>query len=180
MRAGHHHKEPTMIDTTHITSNLKATPDWRDHPTIAAPETLFDRQVELVGAVIALREGMADHLRVRVLPHLEPAAQETVRDTIAFLDDYDDVGINLLCMIDIARAEVRNAIAAETSTRKVTIPRDHLIGLPHAHATCEVVSADAKALTAALPPIDALVQAAERLVQFAKAVLLSADIVSLD
>lgn len=169
-----------MLYTNNITTNLTMTSDWRDHPTIAAPETLFDRQVELVHVVIALREGMADHLRDQVLPHLNPAARETVRDTIAFLEDHNDVGINLLCLIDIARAEVRNAIAAGTSTRKVAIPRDHLIGLTDAHATFEVVSADAEALTAALPPIDALVQAAERLVQFAKAVLLSADIVSLD
>lgn len=169
-----------MLNTTHITSNLKVTSDWRNHPTIAATETLFDRQVELVHAVIALREGMADHLRDQVLPHLAPATRETVWDPIAFLEDHDEVGINLLCLIDIARAEVRNAIATGTSTRKVAIPRDHLIGLTEAHDTLKAVSADAEALTAALPPIDALVQAAERLVQFAKAVLLSADIVSLD
>ena len=123
---------------------------------------------------------MADHLRDQVLPHLDQATRETVRDTIDFLEDHDDVGINLLCLIDIARAEVRNAIATGTSTTKVAIPRDHLIGLTDAHDTFKVVSAEAEALTAALPPINALVEASERLVQFARAILLSAGIVSLD
>lgn len=148
--------------------------------SMAAPEGLFDRQLALVHAVIALREGMADHLTAKVLPHLGPAARETVRDTIAFLEDHDDVGINLLCMIDIARAEVRKAIAAGTSEKKVATPGDHLVGLTEAHDTFRVFSPDAEALTSALPPIEALVQASERLVQFASAVLLSADIVNLD
>ncbi|MBJ3764374.1 hypothetical protein ILP92_16660 [Maribius pontilimi] len=143
--------------------------------------TLFDQQVALVHAVIALRHGMAEHLRTRVLPHLERDAQETVQDTIQFLEEHDeDIGINLLCLVDIARAEVRKAIAAGTSEKRVPIPRERLIGLEEAYDVYKVLSREAEALTAALLPIEELVKAASRLVQFATAVRLSVDIVNLE
>lgn len=141
--------------------------------------TLFDHQVKLVHAVVALRHGMAEHLRKRVLPHLDLAAQDTVHDAIAFLEEEEDIGINLLCLIDIARAEVRKAISAGTSEKRVPIPRERLIGIDEAYDVYRVLSPDAEALTAALLPIEELVKATERLVQFAKAVRLSADIVNL-
>ncbi|MBS1302522.1 hypothetical protein [Loktanella sp. SALINAS62] len=141
--------------------------------------TLFDQQVELVHAVVTLRHGMADHLRKRVLPHLDLDAQEVVDETIAFLEGVEDIGINLLCLIDIARGEVRKAIAAGTSEKRVPIPRERLIGNREAYDVYRVINPDAEALKVALPPIEELVRATERLVQFAKAVRLSADIVNL-
>lgn len=142
--------------------------------------TLFDQQVALVHSVVGLRHGMAEHLRTRVLPYLDSDAQETVGDTIEFLQEQEDIGINLLCLIDIARAEVRKAIAAGTSETRVPIPRERLIGIDEAYDVYRVLSPEAEALTAALLPIEELVKAASRLVQFAQAVRLSADIVNLD
>ena len=141
--------------------------------------SLFDQQVKLVHAVVALRHGMAEHLRKQILPHLDLDAQETVHDAIAFLEEEEDIGINLLCLIDIARAEVRKAISAGTSEKRVSIPRERLVGIDKAYDVYRVLSPDAEALTAALLPIEELVEATERLVQFAKAVRLSADIVNL-
>lgn len=83
--------------------------------SFASSRSLFDQQFELIRIVVAMRHGMAEHLRRRVLPHLAPDARERVQDTIDFLEEHDDIGINLLCFVDIARAEIRNAIAAGTS-----------------------------------------------------------------
>lgn len=142
--------------------------------------TLFDQQVALVHTVVAMRHGMADHLTKRVLPHLEPDAQDIVHDAIEFLEEQEDIGVNLLCLVDLALGEVRKAIAAGTSEKRVRIPRERLIGATEAYDVYRVLSPEAEALTAALLPITELVKAANQLVHFAKAVRLSADIVNLD
>lgn len=147
--------------------------------SFASSRSLFDQQFELVRIVVGLRHGMADHLRQRVLPHLDTDARETVQDTVDFLEEHDDIGINLLCLVDIARAEMREAIAAGTSEKRVPIPRERLIGTSEAYEVHRVLSPQAEALTAALLPIEELMKATSQLVQFAEAVRLSADIVNL-
>jgi hypothetical protein len=142
--------------------------------------TLFDQQVALVHTVVAMRHGMADHLRKRVLPHLDPDAQDIVHDTIEFLEEQEDIGVNLLCLVDLALGEVRKAIAAGTSEKRVPIPRERLIGVAEGYDVYKVLSPEAEALRAALLPITELVKAADQLVQFSKAIRLSADIVNLD
>ncbi|WP_158086740.1 hypothetical protein, partial [Brevirhabdus pacifica] len=91
----------------------------------------------------------------------------------------DDIAINLLCFVDIALAEMREAIAAGTSEKRVPIPRERLIGTSEAYDVYRVLSPQAEALTAALLPIEELARATSQLVQFAEAVRLSADIVNL-
>lgn len=147
--------------------------------SFASSRSLFDQQLELIRIVVGLRHGMADHLRRRVLPHLDPDAREGVENAIDFLDEHDDIGINLLCFVDIALTEVREAIAAGTSERRVPIPPERLIGTSEAYDVHRVLSPQAEALTAALLPIEELAKAANQLVQFAEAVRLSADIVNL-
>ncbi len=137
--------------------------------SLASSRSLFDHQFELVRIVVAMRHGMADHLRQRVLPHLDPDARERVEDTIEFLDAHDDIVL----------AEVRKAIAAGTSEKRVPIPRERLIGTSEAYDVYRVLSQQAEALTAALLPIEELAKATSQLVQFAEAVRLSADIVNL-
>jgi hypothetical protein len=141
--------------------------------------TLFDQQVALVHTVVALRHGMADHLKKQVLPHLDPDTREVVHDTIDFLEEEEDIGVNLLCLVDLALGEIRKAISAGTSEKRVPIPRERLIGVAEAYDVYTVLSPEAEALTAALLPITELVKAANQLVHFAKAVRLSADIVNL-
>ncbi|APX89646.1 hypothetical protein BV394_07900 [Brevirhabdus pacifica] len=147
--------------------------------SFASSRSLFDQQLELIRIVVAMRHGMAEHLRRRVLPHLDPDARETVQDTADFLDEHDDIAINLLCFVDIALAEMREAIAAGTSEKRVPIPRERLIGTSEAYDVYRVLSPQAEALTAALLPIEELARATSQLVQFAEAVRLSADIVNL-
>lgn len=147
--------------------------------SLASSQSLFDQQLELLRIVVALRHGMAEHLRRRVLPHLDPDAREGVENAIDFLDEHDDIGINLLCFVDIARAEMREAIAAGTSEKKVPIPRERLIGTSEAYDVHRVLSPQAEALKAALLPIEELARATSQLVQFAEAIRLSADIVNL-
>ena len=103
-----------------------------------------------------------------------------MHDTIEFLEEQEDIGVNLLCLVDLALGEVRNAIAAGTSEKRVPIPRERLIGVAEAYDVYRVLSPEAEALRAALLRITELVKAADQLVQFAKAIRLSADIVNLD
>ncbi|KKK65261.1 hypothetical protein LCGC14_2975930 [marine sediment metagenome] len=63
---------------------------------------------------------MVDHLRKRLLPHLDLHARKMVHDTIDFPEEQEGIGVNFLCLVDLALGEFRTAIAAETSEKRVS------------------------------------------------------------
>lgn len=147
--------------------------------TFAASKSLIEQQVDLVRAILALRSGMAIHLKERVMPHLDPDARAAVRHTIEFLVTEEDVDVDLLFHVEIALEEVRKAIAAGTSEERVPIPRARLIvGSAEAYDVRRVVSPEAEALTAALPPLSELFTAVKAAINFAEAVRLSIEMLS--
>ena len=66
-----------------------------------------------------MRNGMVDYLGKRLLPHLDPDARKMVHDTIHFPEEQEGIGVNLLCLVDLALGEFRTAIAAGTSEKRV-------------------------------------------------------------
>lgn len=142
--------------------------------------TLLEQQVQLTRAVLEQRRGMHHHLLSRVMPHLSDNAQQVVRDLLEILDEVDAIDPNLVHFLDWAIAEVRAAIVAGTSEEKVAIPRERLFGCDEAFETSTVLSPAAKALEAALPPLQALYTAARQAFDFAEAVRLSIRLMDQD
>mgnify|MGYP005988905521 CR=1 FL=1 len=137
------------------------------------PMSLLEQQVGLVRSVLERRSGMGQHLRGRVIPHLDPGAQDAVREAVEVLDNEGGIEETLACSLDVAVMEIRNGIAAGTFEEKVAIPQDRLIGCAEAFDTHRRLTPDAEALQAALPPLEDLCRAVQTALDFAEAVRLS-------
>ncbi|WP_055663409.1 hypothetical protein [Jannaschia seosinensis] len=138
-----------------------------------ASPTLLEQQVDLTRAVLEQLHGMDQHLLCRVLPHLGAAAREVVHDLLEALDVEEGIDPNIAYYVDATIAEVRAAIAAQTTKEEVAIPRERLIGCTEAFETRTSLSPAAEALKAALPPLVSLYRAARQAVDFAEAIRLS-------
>ena len=148
--------------------------------TFSPSKSLIEQQVDLVRAILALRGGMATHLKKRVMPHLDPDARAEVSHAVEFLETEEDVDVDLLSYVDIALEEMRKAIAAGTSEERVPIPRARLIaGNTEAYDVRNIVTPDAEALSAALPPVAELAAAVKAAIDFAEAVRLSIEMLNL-
>ena len=139
----------------------------------ALPRTLFERQVDLIQALVQLMQGIDAHLMTRVTPHLPERARYAVTHLVETLDEEDEIDPNLHFYVDAVLGEMRSAIAAGTTEEQVPIPRERLIGCTEAFDTRRVRSPAAEALLAALPPLEALYHAARDALDFAKAIRLS-------
>ena len=119
--------------------------------TAPVPKKSLEELVDLTRSVVERRREMAQHLRCNVLPYLGPSAQGIVRDLLLdSLDEEEDITPDLAIFIDTAIVEVREAIAAGTTEKRIPIPRELLIGCEEAYDTETVLSPEAKALKAAL------------------------------
>ncbi|MFA8388373.1 MAG: hypothetical protein ACEPO2_22380 [Pelagibaca sp.] len=133
--------------------------------------SLLEQQVALTRMALDFRRGMRDFLASEVMPHLDCSVTgDAVDELMDYLDEERPLHAILLFLVDAARTEIRQAIEDGTSTEQVAIPRERLIGCAAAVETRKVLSPNAKALQAALPPIDRLYDAARNAVEFAEAI----------
>lgn len=143
---------------------------------IQPPRSLFEKQVDLTRALIALHHPMDMHLAMEVMPHLDGCALDVARDLLEHLREEDAAHPDLVVYLDGALHEVRKAIAAGKIVEQIPIPRERLIGCSGAFDTETTYTPAAEALKAALPPMERLQKAAREAHKFAEAVRLSLDL----
>ncbi len=133
--------------------------------------SLLEQQVALTRTALDHQRDMRDHLSSNVMPHLDCSVTgDAVEELMDYLDDEMPLHTILVFLVDSARAEIRQAIVDGTSEEQVAISRENLIGCAEAVEARKTLSPNAKALHAALPPIDRLHDAARNAVEFAEAI----------
>ena len=138
-------------------------------------KTLFEKQVDLTRALLALRFSMDAHLATNVLPHLDEPARSVVWQLIEHLREQDANHPVLLVHLDRSMVAIGKVIAAGTIVSQVAIPRERLIGCSEAFDTRTSCTPPAAALRAALPPVERLYDAAREAHEFAEAIRLSLE-----
>jgi hypothetical protein len=141
---------------------------------------LFEQQVDLTRALIALHRSMDMHIALEVMPHLDIGGRDAVRDLLEHLREEDAVDPDLLVYLDTSIHEVRNAIKAGKIIEQLPIPGERLFGCTEAFDTKTSYTPAAKALQAALPPMERLQKAAQEAHELAEAIRLSLKLVEVE
>ncbi len=148
--------------------------------TVQPHRNLFEKQVDLTRALIALHRSMDMHIALEVMPHLDSGSRDVVRDLLEHLREEDAVHPDLLVYLDTSIHEIRKAITAGKIIEQVPIPREQLIGCTEAFDTQTSYTPAAKALQAALPPMERLQKAAQEAHELAEAIRLSLKLVEVE
>ena len=141
--------------------------------TALTSRTLLEKLVDLTTVLVQRMQGIDSHLMTHVMPHLPKGARYAISHLIEVLDEEYEIDPNLHFYVDAVLGEMRTAISAGTTEKQVSIPSERLIGCAEAFDTHKVRCSTAEALRAALPPLEALYDAARDALHSAAAIRLS-------
>ncbi|MGX9855062.1 hypothetical protein ACR03S_06445 [Limimaricola variabilis] len=133
-------------------------------------KNLMEQQVDLIRPVIELRADMSHHLARQVLPYLDPAGQEVVREVIEYLDEETDIEDNLPYFLDVALGEIRRTLAPKAYDSGFAGPGDCRPGDGDSFVSYRQLTPEEEVLREAMQPIGVLMGAARRALYHAEAV----------
>ncbi|WP_432254387.1 hypothetical protein [Limimaricola sp. AA108-03] len=133
-------------------------------------KNLMEQQVDLVRPVLELRTGMSQHLIQQVLPHLDPAGQEVVREVIEYLDEETDIEENLPYFLDVALGEIRRTLAPKAYDGGFAGSGGCRPGDGDSFVSYRQLTPEEEVLREAMQPIGVLMGAARRALYHAEAV----------
>ncbi|WP_147115371.1 hypothetical protein [Tateyamaria sp. syn59] len=137
---------------------------------VQSAKNLLEQQVALIRPVIELRAEMSQHLAHQVLPYLDPAGQEVVKEVIEYLDEETDIDDDLPYFLDVALGEIRKVLPPEAHGKEATGPDRGALDNNHSFGACRQLTPEEEVLQAAMQPIGVLYRATRRALDHADAI----------